>query len=500
MHEDKFPSVTDESVLNPDAPQSGSPSRRLGRKTSLDLARRFLLMSADGTSVLLSFLLGLKTYHLLGFSKDTRGLDFYLGIGLSAVVLVLIIYEIKGLYQPQSSVLNIHEHRGVSLGVLYSTILFLALSFYFRDDQGNELSRLITTLSFVWLFIVANLVRLILDKVQESFYRRGITGHRVLIHGSGELGKKLLRRLSGSPQLGYFPVGIIDDDPERHGIELQGHKAREYTKIKVVGRIEDLPRLVRELNAEEIFVADTSIPESSLGQIIRTCSKLGITYRFVPNLYGHLFQDLQIETLDGLPLLRRRAFEERPLYQTAKRVFDIGFSLLAMIITSPVFLVVYYLIRRSSSGTVFFTQKRIGQDGKAFTIYKFRTMYEDTPQYEFHPKSRDDHRLTPLGRWLRRLSLDELPQFVNVLRGDMSVVGPRPEMPFIVDGYDELQRTRLKVKPGVTGLWQISADRSSMIHENMDYDVFYVHNRSLLLDLIIVLETCFLVILGVGAV
>ena len=127
-------------------------------------------------------------------------------------------------------------------------------------------------------------------------------------------------------------------------------------------------------------------------------------------------------------------------------------------------------------------------------------MYVETPTYEFHPEDSEDPRLTRIGRWLRKLSIDELPQFLNVFLGDMSVVGPRPEMPFIVDEYNELQKSRLKVKPGITGLWQISADRSRKIHENMDYDVFYVHNRGILLDFIIVLETCFLVIRGVGAV
>jgi lipopolysaccharide/colanic/teichoic acid biosynthesis glycosyltransferase len=170
-----------------------------------------------------------------------------------------------------------------------------------------------------------------------------------------------------------------------------------------------------------------------------------------------------------------------------------------LLLASPLLLFLAWLIKRDSPGNAFFVHDRVGLGDKRFRMYKLRTMEVTTPVYEFHPKSIQDPRLTKVGRWLRRLSLDELPQFANVLIGDMSLVGPRPEMPFIVEKYSEQERIRLRVKPGITGLWQISADRSRMIHENMDYDLFYIYNRGPLLDLIILLETCYSVLRGVGA-
>jgi lipopolysaccharide/colanic/teichoic acid biosynthesis glycosyltransferase len=147
------------------------------------------------------------------------------------------------------------------------------------------------------------------------------------------------------------------------------------------------------------------------------------------------------------------------------------------------------LIWVDSPGPALFVQKRVGQNGALFDLFKFRTMYAESPTYEYSPKECRDPRITPIGRFLRRTSLDELPQLLNVIRGEMSLVGPRPEMPFIVDTYNPMQRQRLQVKPGLTGLWQISADRAFQIHENLEYDLYYLRNRGLFMDVAILLHT-----------
>ena len=175
-------------------------------------------------------------------------------------------------------------------------------------------------------------------------------------------------------------------------------------------------------------------------------------------------------------------------------------TILLLLLLSPIFGIIVFLIKLTTKGSIVFKQKRIGQHGDEFILYKFRTMYPDTPEYAVHPKKSNDPRVTKLGRYLRRTSLDELPQFLNVLKGEMSVVGPRPEMPFIVENYNDIHRERLNVKPGITGLWQISGDRSLPIHENIDHDLYYIENQSLLLDIIIVLQTVwFGLVRGVGA-
>ncbi|MGO9515803.1 MAG: sugar transferase, partial [Candidatus Korobacteraceae bacterium] len=164
-------------------------------------------------------------------------------------------------------------------------------------------------------------------------------------------------------------------------------------------------------------------------------------------------------------------------------------SVVCLAIFSVPFALIAALVKLTSPGPALFMQDRIGKNGLRFCLYKFRTMYHDAPQYSYSPGAGQDPRITPIGRYLRHLSIDELPQLMNVLLGDMSLVGPRPEMPFIVEQYTPLQRRRLEVKPGITGLWQLSADRAFSIHENIEYDLYYIQRRSLFMDIAILLHT-----------
>jgi lipopolysaccharide/colanic/teichoic acid biosynthesis glycosyltransferase len=174
-------------------------------------------------------------------------------------------------------------------------------------------------------------------------------------------------------------------------------------------------------------------------------------------------------------------------------------AVLVLLVSLPLFVIVSVLIKRESPGPVLFVQRRIGKDGKPFLMRKFRTMHQHMSGDAPTPNSPYDPRITRIGRWLRRYSLDELPQFINVLLGDMSAVGPRPEMPFIVEKYGPLDRERLRVKPGITGLWQISYARQMAIHDNLDYDLYYIEHQSVLLDLVILALTGFAVVKGTGA-
>ena len=182
-----------------------------------------------------------------------------------------------------------------------------------------------------------------------------------------------------------------------------------------------------------------------------------------------------------------------------KRAMDVAMSSVLLVIFVPVFLLVAVLIKLDSEGPVLFRQKRIGKDGEPFDILKFRSMHADAHPYRCSPKSDHDPRLTRMGRLLRRLSIDELPQLVNVIKGDMSLVGPRPEMPFIVDMYGAFERQRLLVKPGITGLWQISPARAMPIHENLQYDLLYLESHNLSMDVTILLRTLVAVVRGIGA-
>jgi lipopolysaccharide/colanic/teichoic acid biosynthesis glycosyltransferase len=186
-------------------------------------------------------------------------------------------------------------------------------------------------------------------------------------------------------------------------------------------------------------------------------------------------------------------------YGLTKRSCDVVGSTILLAALLPLGLMVAISIKFDSPGSVFFRHYRIGKNGKQFILWKFRSMKADVPRYGIHPQSAADMRLTRVGRLIRRLSIDELPQLINVLRGEMSFVGPRPEMPFIVDRYRPIERKRLAVKPGITGLWQISPDRAFPIHENLQYDLYYIRNQNLLLDGAILLRTLAAVVRGTGA-
>jgi len=181
----------------------------------------------------------------------------------------------------------------------------------------------------------------------------------------------------------------------------------------------------------------------------------------------------------------------RPLFYIdgLKRIFDFTSALFLLIISLPLFFLIAVLIKKDSAGPIFFVHERIGKNGKPFKLIKFRTMYVSVPKYEHAPTSINDTRITRIGRWLRRSGLDELPQLINVLKGEMSLVGPRPEMPFLVNTRSEMAKRRLQVLPGITGLWQISKDRSDLIYKNLEYDLFYIKHRSFFVDLVILFKT-----------
>jgi lipopolysaccharide/colanic/teichoic acid biosynthesis glycosyltransferase len=201
--------------------------------------------------------------------------------------------------------------------------------------------------------------------------------------------------------------------------------------------------------------------------------------------------------LDGLLLSSVGKIDSRSGYELVKRILDAFLATVLLVLLAPLLIPIAVLVRYDSEGPCLFAQRRVGRDGRIFNLYKFRTMSVDAPAYDYCPKDSSDARITRIGRFLRRTSLDELPQLFNVLKGEMSLVGPRPEMPFIVDNYTPQHRQRLRVTPGLTGLWQLSGDRAYLIHENIEYDIYYIKNRNLFMDLAVLIHTLFFAMRGV---
>jgi lipopolysaccharide/colanic/teichoic acid biosynthesis glycosyltransferase len=226
---------------------------------------------------------------------------------------------------------------------------------------------------------------------------------------------------------------------------------------------------------------------------------MGLNISIVPSAVQLVLTGAEAYSIGHIPLFRIGNRAPVLIAPLMKRLFDLAGAGFIAVGTLPLWLATAVAIKFNSSGPVLFVHERVGKNGDKFKLYKFRSMITEANPYAVTPANQRDPRITSVGAFIRRISLDELPQLLNVLTGDMSLVGPRPEMPFIVDTYDDLQKFRLSVKPGLTGVWQISADRANPIHENLDYDFYYLKNQSLWLDLAILLKTFTSVAKGIGA-
>jgi exopolysaccharide biosynthesis polyprenyl glycosylphosphotransferase len=392
--------------------------------------------------------------------------------------------HIFGVYKNQSSLLNTEEIKNVIRGISLS---FLLLGVILVFGKIN-ISRYVLLFSYIFSLIFVISEKMVFyhvspfTKILKGFNRK------VLIYGAGELGRALFRIITNSPKLRLDPIGFIDDNPNKKDYVCYQSGFNSSECIRVLGTREDIERLKDAYDVDEVYVAISNIDNVKLIEILEFLKERNIRISFVPNLYRVFVHNVRLNKLGELPVVIEEE-EIEPVYLKFKRYLDLFLVLIAFILLGPVFLIIALVIKLDSKGPAIFIQDRAGKDGRIFKLYKFRTMYNDTNPYAVNPIDPDDPRITSVGSFLRKTSLDEIPQIFNILKGEMSFVGPRPEMPFIVQQYDELHKERLKVIPGITGLWQLSGDRKKSIHENMDYDLYYKKHVSFFLDLAILIET-----------
>jgi len=289
---------------------------------------------------------------------------------------------------------------------------------------------------------------------------------------------------------------VVDDDPVKVGGSLfeLAYERRRGTEILAGPVTADL---VRSLGIDLVIIAIPSLRSEIFLQTVDEALAAKAQVSFVPSQYLSPESWVDYRDVDGILLASTGQPVERFWYEMAKRVLDVVVSCAVIVLGTPVFLLLALLIKLDSRGPILFRQERVGKNGSRFRIYKFRTMRVDACAYEYSPKESTDRRVTRIGRLLRKTSLDELPQLLNVLSGAMSLVGPRPEMPFIVEQYSPLQAQRLRIKPGITGLWQLSGDRAFLIHENIEYDFYYLRHRNFFMDLAILLHTSIFAMRGI---
>ncbi len=448
---------------------------------------------ADFVTVIGAVMSGYTAYYFLGLGKQVyypRSVVF--GVSTTFAVVIVLMLDRVGAYSSGTSLLRVRETEHVLRVSMQALGFILGVSFFASFLFSRWLLVIDLGLVPLFLFLQKHLVYALVQYLHAKGY--GI--ERVLIYGSGSTGRRVYSVLRRSPKLGLEPVAFVDDNGAKAGsavLEL-GYENRRSASV-MRGPI--TRHLVTQCAADLVVIAIPSLQHEQFHRAVEEALAANARVSFVPSHFLHSDPWVDFQDIDGVLLASFSRHPRRFAYEWAKRICDFSGAAALLGIGSPLFLLLAILIKLDSKGPALFRQERVGLNGRRFRMFKFRTMYTDAPAYAYSPKESDDLRITRLGRFLRRTSLDELPQLLNVLLGDMSLVGPRPEMPFIVETYTERHSQRLQVKPGITGLWQLSGDRNYLIHENIEYDLYYIRHRNFFMDLAILLHTTIFAMRGV---
>ena len=397
-----------------------------------------------------------------------------------------VIYYACGVYAPKRTVRRRFEIFGIikanTIGIV---ALIIALYMVIREINFSR-----SVIAFFYIFNVGitSSFRLALRRGLRTIRRKGYNLKHILLVGYSRAAEEYIDRLTDNPQWGYVACGILDDHIPAGTV---------YKGVKVLGRLGNLEVILPENKLDEIAISLSLQDYDHLEGIVATCEKSGVHTKFIPDYNSLIPSRPYTEDLMGLPVINIRYV---PLTNTGniiiKRIVDVCGAVCGMALTSPLMLLAALLIKLTSPGPVIFRQERVGLHNKPFYMYKFRTMERQVPGEEKKAWTvRNDPRVTPVGKFLRRTSLDELPQLFNILRGDMSLVGPRPERPLFVDKFkEEIPRYMVKhqVRPGLTGWAQVNGLRGdTSIRKRIEYDIYYIENWTVWFDLKIILMTFF---------
>jgi exopolysaccharide biosynthesis polyprenyl glycosylphosphotransferase len=423
----------------------------------------------------------------------------YLPYALLLTALCLLSFQIDGLYEPQRGRGWLYDGYRLASGTATSIVIVMAITFFF---QPLVYSRGMLVLAATMIIIFLSMARVLNRALLIRRRRRGIGVDRVLVVGAGDIGRSVIQSILANPAVGYQVVGYIDDDP------LKGNG--KLGRIRGLGNLEDLPNVIATEGIDEVIVTLPWMYHRKILHIVEECERGNVPVRVVPDVFQQRMGRVDLDTLSGIPLIGTAPVRLSQGAFLVKRVIDLSLSILAIPFMLILFAVVALFIKLDSPGPVIFKQRRVGKDGRPFHVLKFRSMVVGAEQMQADLealneadgplfKVRHDPRVTRVGRWLRRTSIDELPQLINVIRGEMSLVGPRPGTPEEVAQYESWQMQRISVLPGITGLWQVSGRSDVPFEEMVLLDIFYIENWSLDLEIRILLQTIPYVLLGHGA-
>jgi len=409
-------------------------------------------------------------------------------------LLWIAIFLIDSVYDPKQRFKAVDEFRNVTIAIFCAALCFAGLLYFtYREiSRGLFITFVLIDLCLLLGWRVVARLAFRLGKISSS--RR-----RVLIVGAGELGQRAARMIREYIWSDLQFVGFLDD--ERDG---------STADAPILGSLDETRSVVGKERVEEVIIALPYHAYDKTNQITADLLTLPIQVRIVPDYLHLALYHITIDDFGGLPLINLRATALSYYQYLTKRAFDLIIGTIVTLFALPLMIIVAVAIKLDSTGPIIFKQQRVGENGRLFPMYKFRSMvadaedrHQDVIQHDeagnIVHKVQNDPRVTHVGRLIRRTSIDELPQLFNVLKGDMSLVGPRPELPWLVEKYESWQRKRFVVPPGITGWWQIQGRSDQPMHLNTDLDLFYIRNYSIMLDLYILWRTIGAVVKRRGA-
>lgn len=425
--------------------------------------------------------------------------EAYVPVAIGLTAILLIVFKLEGVYDRPRYKSWLEDVYAIFNGTTTGIMVMVFITFFL---QPLYYSRLIFIYTAILIVLILSLARLARSILLDRLRRRGIGMDRVLIVGAGDAGRAVMASLVAQPKLGYQVVGFVDDNPEKGNAVLGPFKG--------LGGTDRLAQLITEKGVDEVIITLPWMYYRKILSLLALCESKRVRARIVPDLFQMRLRQVDLDDLNGIPLLSMREPTISGWNLVLKRLMDITVALVGLILLSPLMLIIALAIKLDSPGPVLFRQVRVGKGEREFVMYKFRSMREGAEE-ELEKleaqneaagplfKIRQDPRCTRVGRFLRRTSLDELPQLYNVLRGEMSLVGPRPPLPREVARYQPWHRIRLEVAPGMTGLPQVSG-RSNLTFDEMAFlDLYYIQNWSPALDILILLRTIPQVLFSNGA-
>jgi exopolysaccharide biosynthesis polyprenyl glycosylphosphotransferase len=453
------------------------------------------LVLSDVTLAALAFVLAYALRLRLALpdpAVNIAPLSAYFSLLLVYVGSMLIVFFFARLYHLPRAVSRIDELYSLFGAVSIGAMMSVALSVLLFKNSVLELDFPRAMVIYAWLLtiVLVTLGRQLHHWIQARVQAYGAGRDRALIVGAGETGQMIVQKIKWSPQLGYEVVGLVTRNPDFALSEVFG--------TVILGCTEDLPRLIDEHQIDTVIIALPEATHNEVLDLVGKCSRASLDVKVFPDVFQIIASQVSIDDLGGLPLLSMRDVRLRGWHVTLKRAMDFAGSAALLVLLSPMMLLLALLVKLESPGPVFYAQERMGLDARPFMLLKFRSMRRDAESNGPGWTTPDDPRRTRIGVILRRLNFDELPQLINVLLGEMSLVGPRPERPYYVEQFKRSiprYMERHKEKSGLTGWAQVNGLRGdTSIAERTKYDLWYIENWSFLLDVKILIRTLFHVI------